>query len=301
MDANGDLTVSYDGFGPDASNTNTAQRATNNLVTDITYTEETLTFAYQSFSYPISSATITGPAVGGGYFRLTVPGIGTTANIPFLDPTIAGNPALNATAMTNALHNLSPLLTSAQVTYNPPNPLVANSYTYLVNFNAAAPISAAARPAIQFAAADSTESTIPVAMSATFLGLNTAALGLARQQGDDIYDPIDGEANGALFSQFDADPRLKTQTGQTSFALTSDDVANATRDGQDSTYYLELDPYAINGGFTLNLTVPNGVYSGPETRIGASPDTAHWRSRRRSTGPKPPSTPTRPPPQSTRP
>ena len=63
------------------------------------------------------------------------------------------------------------------------------------------------------------------------------------------YDLLRGEANGAMYSQFDTDPTIQTPT-----AFSSDDVANNQRDGQDTTYLLDLDPNAVSGSFQVKLT-----------------------------------------------
>ena len=68
------------------------------------------------------------------------------------------------------------------------------------------------------------------------------------------YDLLRGEANGAMYSQFDTDPLLQTPT-----ALSSDDMANNQRDGQDTTYLLDLDPNAVTGSFQVKLTTSAGV------------------------------------------
>ena len=86
-----------------------------------------------------------------------------------------------------------------------------------------------------------------------------------------------------MFTQFDADPRLNPGTT----VLSSDDIANAQRDGQNSTYYMDLTPYAVSGGFSVDLSVmtdtdsvkvtipitpvyyPNGGPVDPDKTIGA--------------------------------
>ena len=61
-----------------------------------------------------------------------------------------------------------------------------------------------------------------------------------------------GEANGALFSRFDADPI----NGQFT-TLYSDSVANSQRDGSNTRYLIYVGRGATAGGFTLRVTNPN--------------------------------------------
>ena len=64
-----------------------------------------------------------------------------------------------------------------------------------------------------------------------------------------------GDANGALFSQFDTDPTLQT----TPTALSSDNIANNNRDGQDTVYLLGIAQDAVSGNFTVSLSVAGGM------------------------------------------
>jgi len=57
-----------------------------------------------------------------------------------------------------------------------------------------------------------------------------------------------GEANGALFSQFDADPVSGLYT-----TMFSDNVLNAQRDGHNDRWLLKLDGNATQGDFTIRL------------------------------------------------
>ena len=57
-----------------------------------------------------------------------------------------------------------------------------------------------------------------------------------------------------MFTQLDTNPLLQTPT-----ALSSDDVANNHRDGQDTTYLLDLDPKATSGSFQVKLSTSGGV------------------------------------------
>ena len=65
-------------------------------------------------------------------------------------------------------------------------------------------------------------------------------------------DSLRGDADAAMYSQFDTDPLLQAPT-----SLSSDNIANNNRDGQDTTYLLDIDPAADSGGFWLNLSYVN--------------------------------------------
>ena len=68
---------------------------------------------------------------------------------------------------------------------------------------------------------------------------------------------LQGDADGAMFSQFDASPGLQTSV------LSSDNLANNDRDGQNSQYLLDLDPAAISGNFTLLVSTPGNEVGVP--------------------------------------
>lgn len=61
-----------------------------------------------------------------------------------------------------------------------------------------------------------------------------------------------GEANGALFSRFDADPVSGLYT-----TMFSDNVLNAQRDGHNDRWLLKLDGNATQGDFTIRLYHPS--------------------------------------------
>ena len=64
-----------------------------------------------------------------------------------------------------------------------------------------------------------------------------------------------GDPNAAMFSQFDADPNQGNAN-----ILTSDDVANNLRNGQNMTYLLTIDPAAISGNIVVRLSNLYGQY-----------------------------------------
>ena len=90
-----------------------------------------------------------------------------------------------------------------------------------------------------------------------------AQLGRLRALLESAAGLLRGEANGALFTQYDADPTL----GLVSTALSSDNVANSLRDGQNEKIAFEIPLFYTNvfgndihwgqveaGSFFLNLT-----------------------------------------------
>ena len=87
----------------------------------------------------------------------------------------------------------------------------------------------------------------------TITAASQASLGQAMKTQQSTVGLLAGDSNAAMFSEFDADPH----TGNIAGVLTSDDVANADRDGQDSTWYLDIDPSAVTGTFTISVTVPD--------------------------------------------
>ena len=78
LDADGDLTASYTGFGPDVSNDNVVQEEINNIdSTAISYSQETLTFRFP----PVNALS----DIPSNWFRLSFgPGGTPTADIQFL-------------------------------------------------------------------------------------------------------------------------------------------------------------------------------------------------------------------------
>ena len=129
MDADGDLTASYTGFGPDVSNDNVVQEEINNILssTSINYKVETLTFTFPGIN--------ASSGIPDSWFRLTCSGTSglTTDDIHF-DPTnlttTAGyiQSALNAklTGITAAVNFIS-------VTSDGTSPVVV---TFTVTFSA---------------------------------------------------------------------------------------------------------------------------------------------------------------------
>ncbi len=96
-------------------------------------------------------------------------------------------------------------------------------------------------------------------MLSTFTNPNYEGLGLDRQQWESYLGLLRGDDNAAMFSEFDADPQLNGAAGTTTTVLSSDDIANANRDGQNATYYMDLDPYAVSGSFDVDLSVTDGM------------------------------------------
>ncbi len=77
-------------------------------------------------------------------------------------------------------------------------------------------------------------------------------LGRLRSILESVAGLLRGEANSAMFSQFDA----SIGTNTTSTILSSDDIANSHRDGQDASYFLAIDTTVISGSLTLSLSTP---------------------------------------------
>ncbi|MDO4584168.1 MAG: hypothetical protein Q4D62_08715 [Planctomycetia bacterium] len=70
-----------------------------------------------------------------------------------------------------------------------------------------------------------------------------------------ILGQLHGEANGALFTMYDADHERYTDT------LMSDAIANAKRDGYNASYYFELDRTTLWGSVTIEVTNDYGTNS----------------------------------------
>ena len=98
MDADGDMTFSYDGFGPAVSDNNADDFDINGVITSggtvSTYSQELLTFDY----YAVGGAIYITP----GNFELKIAGLSTTAPIYF-DPT---NPTTTAGNIQSALNRM---------------------------------------------------------------------------------------------------------------------------------------------------------------------------------------------------
>ncbi len=253
MDADGDMTFSYDGFGPAASDVNVDQTEIDSLVMAVTYAQETLGFTYSDiYGGKIEWGNVL-PANYQSYFRLYLPGVGTTGDILF-DITSAATLNTTATAIQSALQSLTGDA-GLTVAYMGGSPVESTSYyQFLVTFSSTT--TAYSRPAMQMLGPAVTgHPATTAALVSTFTNPNYAALGLDRQEWEAYVGLLRGDANAAMFSQFDADPTLNTQTGTTTTVVSSDDIANAQRDGQDATYYMDLDPYAVSGSFDVDLTV----------------------------------------------
>ena len=67
---------------------------------------------------------------------------------------------------------------------------------------------------------------------------------------ENVFGLLRGEADGAMFSQFSANP------GAVPSVLTSDNVANNQRDGSDATYLIAIDPNSTGGDLTMHLDTP---------------------------------------------
>jgi hypothetical protein len=84
-------------------------------------------------------------------------------------------------------------------------------------------------------------------------GYTEQQLAAARVSLESYYGLLRGDANAAMFTQLDADPTLKPAGATT--VLTSDDIANATRDGQNATYFLSINRNTASGNFTVQVVV----------------------------------------------
>ncbi len=261
MDADGDMTFSYDGFGVDSSQTNVTQEEINALVEQVTYSQELLNFTYTDINgNPIEWGNVN-PANYQSYFRLSINGE-TTANLLF---DITNDASLVSTAATiqTALQNLTGD-SGLTVTYQGGTPTQTTSaYAFLVTFSGT-PVSVQSQPAITMLAPSGAVAALPAKMVATFVNPNYQGLGLDLAEWDAYLGLLSGDANAAMFTQYD--PHATT-------VLSSDDIANATRDGQDTTYYLDVDPNAVSGGFVLTLSTPDdvGVYLDPAASIAVTP------------------------------
>ena len=75
-------------------------------------------------------------------------------------------------------------------------------------------------------------------------------LAALRLQLENRYGLLRG-STGVMFSQFDADPHADQAA---STILSSDDIANNNRDGNNMRWLLTLDPNAISGGFSIRVS-----------------------------------------------
>jgi hypothetical protein len=260
LDADGDLTASYTGFGPDVSNDNVVQEEINNIdSTAISYSQETLTFRFP----PVNALS----DIPSNWFRLSFgPGGTPTADIQFL-PTNTTTTASNIASALNKLLGLSgsnlitvTLTPGTNPTADGKNPTV---FQFTVDFSATglSPTSTTYPALVPLDPGSATHPSIwgtswiyaSMGSQLTLTSGSSANLGQAMQIQQSEVGLLAGDSNAAMFSQFDADPRLSAKV------LTSDDVANADRDGQDSTYYLDLDPLAVTGNFQITVSVPDPV------------------------------------------
>ena len=79
-------------------------------------------------------------------------------------------------------------------------------------------------------------------------GFNDEQLGRLQAIMESVVDLARGEANGVMYSQFDADPTLGSQN-----VLISDSVVNSERDGTNARFYMTLSQDITDGTFTLLL------------------------------------------------
>ncbi|HYW81123.1 MAG TPA: hypothetical protein VE890_16190, partial [Thermoguttaceae bacterium] len=84
--------------------------------------------------------------------------------------------------------------------------------------------------------------------SRTFYGATDQQLGRLRAILDDAAGLLRGEAWGALFSRWDADPQNGVMN-----TLFSDSVANAMRDGHNTRFFIALDESITGGDFTMRF------------------------------------------------
>ena len=202
------------------------------------------------------------------YFRLSIPGVGTTGDILF-DITSAATLNTTATAIQTALRTLTgdSGLTVAYQRGPGFHHQLLRVPRHLQQWRPCR------RPTGHYHVrpGDRQRSGIPAALQSTFTNPNFAGLGLDRQEWEAYLGLLRGDSNAAMFTQFDADPTLNTTTGATTTIVSSDDIANANRDGQNATYYLDLDPYATSGGFDIDLGVPSDSGSGDSVTLTLTP------------------------------
>ena len=80
-----------------------------------------------------------------------------------------------------------------------------------------------------------------------------AVLGRLRAVMDEVATLMRGEANGVMYSQWDADPQIGPLT-----VLSGDNVVNANRDGHNTRYMIGLDYDHVHSGyFTVNVNGEN--------------------------------------------
>ena len=151
----------------------------------------------------ICSFSVTTP----GLFQLVLDGT-TTANINY-DPTNLNTLIQTAADIQTELQKIEPNTT---VTYD------SSTGLFHVAFSTAE--TATQRPYITL---------VPSTLVGTLTATYTYASGESRLNIENYSGLLRGEANGVMYTQFDASPASSSPNG-----LTSDNVANATRDGQNT-------------------------------------------------------------------
>ena len=89
-----------------------------------------------------------------------------------------------------------------------------------------------------------------VMIRAANAGATSEQLGRIRAVLDSKAQLLRGEANGVMYSQFDADPTIAPSNN----ILYSDNVANAQRDGHNQKYIIAVDTDTTGGSFELRLS-----------------------------------------------
>ncbi|MDZ7616183.1 MAG: hypothetical protein U1E05_04215, partial [Patescibacteria group bacterium] len=285
IDADGDLVVSYDGFGPDASydavipyswyleqfllrpeNADLIQFFNGLPIEgfyfnsgDVTGEIEEVLFGASSVprtatqtatrsgevhTLTISESELPDDAIG--YFRVRVDGQWT--NPIAFDPDNLGQVATN---VGNAIRALSPLYANVTVLITPSE----DGFQIVIDFT----------PAIPPSVPPTAPPTATLQRSRVTQVATSEQLGRLRAILDGVAGLMRGEANGVLFSRFDSHPELGTH-----FILGSDNIANATRDGENQRYIISLDgaPERRWESFLLRLYHPwcNGY---EEVRVNA--------------------------------
>ncbi|MGQ9575477.1 MAG: hypothetical protein ACUVUC_09175 [Thermoguttaceae bacterium] len=90
-------------------------------------------------------------------------------------------------------------------------------------------------------------------ISAAAAGATDRQLAELRASLEAMWSPYRGEANGVMFSSWDA----AAGTGDPENILASDSPINITRDGHNSRYFIAFDPTTNGGNFALRLWHPN--------------------------------------------
>ncbi|MBN2477131.1 MAG: proprotein convertase P-domain-containing protein [Pirellulales bacterium] len=178
VDADGDIVIAYDGFGPDVSEDLTTTAS-------VYYGDPTGTF----------SSTL----------QAQINAEKNADLLPFFDPTI------------DDLGSFS-------------------SYSYYYYYADSMAVTAAIEQ---------------VLIQAAYSGATDQQLGRLRAILDDSAGLLRGEANGILFSRWDADPEVGPMN-----VLYSDCIANAHRDGQNARYFIAIDRDVSGGSVDLRVRHP---------------------------------------------